>query len=99
MADIGGLAAGKQWRKNGKDDVCRKPVMIPARFAPILFGFILSGLMSCMVSGLSTFRALGLGTGFASAWAGNWLVSWAIAFPVVLVVAPITRRIVARLVK
>jgi hypothetical protein len=71
--------------------------MIPARFAPILFGFILSGLMSCMVSGLSTFRALGLGAGFPAAWAGNWLLSWAIAFPVVLVVAPITRRLVGKL--
>lgn len=72
--------------------------MIPARFAPILFGFILSGLMSLIVSGLSTFRALGLGNGFGAAWMGNWAVSWAVAFPVVLLVAPITRRIVARLV-
>jgi len=72
--------------------------MIPARFAPILFGFILSGLMSLMVSGLSTFRALGLVDGFAGIWLGNWAVSWGIAFPVVLVVAPITRRIVAKLV-
>ena len=72
--------------------------MIPARFAPILFGFILSGLMSLMVSGLSTFRALGLVDGFAGVWLGNWAVSWGIAFPVVLVVAPITRRIVAKLV-
>jgi len=72
--------------------------MIPARFAPILFGFILSGLMSLMVSGLSTFRALGLVDGFAGVWLGNWVVSWGIAFPVVLVVAPITRRIVAKLV-
>ena len=72
--------------------------MIPARFAPILFGFILSGLMSLMVSGLSTFRALGLVDGFAGVWLGNWAVSWAIAFPVVLVVAPISRRIVAKLV-
>ena len=72
--------------------------MIPARFAPILFGFILSGLMSLMVSGLSTFRALGLVDGFTGFWLGNWAVSWSIAFPVVLVVAPITRRIVAKLV-
>ena len=72
--------------------------MFPARFAPILFGLILSGLMSLMVSGLSTFRALGLVDGFFGTWMGNWAISWAIAFPVVLVVAPITRRIVAKLV-
>jgi Protein of unknown function (DUF2798) len=72
--------------------------MIPARFAPILFGLILSGLMSLIVSGLSTFRALGLIEGFPMIWAGNWAVSWSIAFPTVLVVAPITRRIVGKLV-
>ena len=72
--------------------------MIPARYAPVLFGFLLSGMMSCIVSGLSTFRALGLGPNFAALWMGNWAVSWATAFPVVLVVAPLTRRIVARLV-
>lgn len=71
--------------------------MIPARFAPILFGFILSGLMSCIVSGLSTARALGLTSAFLGQWTGNWAVSWATAFPIVLVVAPLTRRIVGRL--
>lgn len=72
--------------------------MLPARFAPILFGLILSGLMSMIVSGLSTFRALGLVEGFFGIWMANWAVSWGIAFPTVLVVAPITRRLVARLV-
>ena len=58
--------------------------MIPARFAPILFGFLLSGMMSFLVSGLSTLRALGMGSNFAQAWMGNWAISWATAFPVVL---------------
>jgi hypothetical protein len=73
--------------------------MIPARFAPILFGFILSGLMSAMVSGIATWRALGLDSDFPAHWLGAWLASWAVAFPAVLIVAPITRRIVARLVR
>lgn len=73
--------------------------MIPARFAPLLFGLILSGLMSCMVSGIATFRALGPNDAFIANWAGSWAVSWAIAFPAVLVVAPFTRRIVARLTR
>lgn len=33
---------------------------MPARFAPVLFGFILSGLMSLLVSGIATFRNAGL---------------------------------------
>ncbi|APE44921.1 hypothetical protein BOO69_17035 [Sulfitobacter alexandrii] len=73
--------------------------MIPARYASILFGLILSGLMSCMVSGIATLRATGLGDGVFLLWMGAWMTSWAIAFPAVLVVAPLTRRLVARLVR
>lgn len=72
--------------------------MIPARFAPVVFGFILSGLMSCIVSAIATFRALPPDAVFVSQWFGSWLSSWAVAFPVVLVVAPFTRRMVAKLV-
>ena len=72
---------------------------MPARYAPILFGFILSALMSLLVSGIATFRNAGLADGFLQAWIGAWLPSWLIAFPVVLVVAPIARRLVGVLVK
>lgn len=67
--------------------------MIPRKFEPILFGFILSGLMSLLVSGISTFRATGLVSGFLMLWAGSWLVAWLFAFPAVLLVAPVARRV------
>ncbi len=54
--------------------------MFPARFAPVLFGFILSGLMSCMVSGIATLRAVGLADGFGVQWMTSWVVSWASPF-------------------
>ncbi|MBZ4690770.1 MAG: DUF2798 domain-containing protein [Cereibacter changlensis] len=73
--------------------------MVPARFAHILFGLILSGLMSCIVSGISTLRAIGLPPGFLGQWMGSWITAWAVAFPTVLVVAPVTRRLVARLTR
>ena len=73
--------------------------MIPARFAPALFGFILSGMMSLLVSAISTLRAVGLASGFVHLWLSGWLTAWLIAFPVVLVLAPMTRRIVDRLVQ
>ncbi|MFZ5568112.1 MAG: DUF2798 domain-containing protein [Pseudomonadota bacterium] len=73
--------------------------MLPARYAPALFGFILSGLMSLLVSAISTLRAVGPGADWLPLWMGAWLTAWAIAFPVVLVVAPLTRRIVQRLVQ
>jgi hypothetical protein len=72
--------------------------MFPQRFAPLLFGLILSGLMSLLVSGISTYRAAGPGDGFAGVWLGAWLTAWLVAFPVVLVIAPLARRAVALLV-
>ncbi|MEL6608060.1 MAG: DUF2798 domain-containing protein [Pseudomonadota bacterium] len=70
--------------------------MIPARFAPLLFAFILSGMMSAMVSALSTWRALGM-EGMTT-WPGAWIASWAVACPAAFFAGPVTRKIVARLV-
>jgi membrane protein implicated in regulation of membrane protease activity len=72
--------------------------LIPARYAQIVFGLILSGLMSLLVSGISTLKALGPGPDLFAVWMGNWAFSWAVAFPSVLFVAPLTRRLVARIV-
>ena len=72
---------------------------MPARYAPVLFGFILSALMSFMVSGIATFRNFGLVDGFLGLWVSAWLPSWLIAFPVVLVVAPVARRLVGLVIK
>lgn len=71
---------------------------LPSRFAPILFGFVLSGLMSCIVSGIATLRAVGLVAAFPQLWFGAWLTAWAVAFPIVLLAAPLTRRLVRHLV-
>ncbi len=71
--------------------------MIPQRFAPLLFGLILSGLMSLLVSGISMLRATGLVHDFLSLWTGAWLTAWLFAFPVVLLIAPLARAAVARL--
>ncbi|WP_210528549.1 DUF2798 domain-containing protein [Rubellimicrobium arenae] len=67
---------------------------MPARFAPALFGFVLSGLMSLVVSGIATLRNAGLADGVLTLWLGAWLLSWLVAFPFVLVVAPLARRLV-----
>lgn len=72
--------------------------MIPARFEPVAFVFVLSGLMSFLVSGISTLRATGLVETFPGLWLGAWLTSWIVAFPVALVVVPVARRIVRRMV-
>lgn len=68
--------------------------MIPRRFAPLLFGLILSGLMSLLVSGISTWRAAGPAADFLGLWSSAWLMAWLVAFPAVLLVTPLARRLV-----
>ena len=65
--------------------------MIPARFAPLLFALLLSGLMSLA---LSTARLLGLGESFVRSWLLSWPLAWLFAFPSVLLLAPLIRRLV-----
>lgn len=73
--------------------------MIPKKYAPVLFGLVLSGAMSLLVSGISTLRVVGLADGFAALWGRAWITAWLLAFPVALVVAPVARRVVDRLVR
>lgn len=68
--------------------------MIPRKYGPLLFSLILSGLMSLLVSGISTFRAIGLVTNFSNLWSIAWLTAWLFAFPVVLLITPLTRKAV-----
>jgi hypothetical protein len=70
--------------------------MISARYGPVLFSFILSGWMSLLVSGISTFRTLPAPQEFLGLWTGAWLTGWLFAFPAVMVAAPLARKIVAR---
>lgn len=67
---------------------------MPARFAPVAFGFVLSCFMSFLVSGIATVRNGGLTEDFFGHWIAAWLPSWFIAFPIVLIVAPVARKIV-----
>jgi len=71
--------------------------VIPHRFVPLLFGLLLSGTMSLIVSAVATLRAIGLTPAFVDVWIGAWLTSWLVAFPVVLVAAPLIRRAALRL--
>jgi sterol desaturase/sphingolipid hydroxylase (fatty acid hydroxylase superfamily) len=73
--------------------------MIPPRLAPIVFGFLVSGIMSLIVSGIATLRAFGWETGFGHACMNAWVISWAIAFPTIVVVAPFVRKFVASITK
>ena len=73
--------------------------MFPARFAPILFGFFVSCLMSFIITCVATFKAVGLGQDFLGIWMSAWVFSWMIAFPTILFVAPFARKLVARMTR
>lgn len=68
---------------------------IPHRFAPVLFGALLSFIMVSVVSAVVILVNQGIGNDFLARWARSVATTWPIAFPVVLVVAPAVRRIVA----
>lgn len=72
--------------------------MIPQKYGPQLFSLILSGLMSLLVSGISTFRVVGPEPGFLSMWSSTWLTAWLFAFPAVVLVTPLARKAVQLLI-
>jgi len=73
--------------------------MFPKRLENLLFSAVLSGLMSCLVAGLSTLRITGWTPVFPGQWMLAWLTAWPLAFPAVMVMAPLARRIVRHLVR
>lgn len=70
---------------------------IPARFAPLVFGALLSAIMVALVSAFVIAVTQGLHAGFAAQWLKSCATTWPVAFPTVTLVAPWVRRIVGRL--
>ena len=70
---------------------------IPARFAPILFGALLSMVMVAIVSAFVLATSQGLHVGFVAQWAKSCMTTWPMAFVTVTLVAPLVRRTVAKL--
>jgi len=70
---------------------------IPARYAPILFGALLSAVMVAIVSAFVLATAQGLHPDFATKWLRSCITTWPVAFVAVTLIAPGVRRVVARL--
>lgn len=73
--------------------------MFPPKMERYLFGFFVSGMMSFLVSGVATFKALGPAEGFLGLWLEAWVFAWAVAFPTIIVVGPFAMRLVKKLIK
>ncbi len=71
-------------------------MQIPARYAPIVFGAILSAIMVAIVSAFVLVTTQGIQPQFLAQWGRSCLMTWPVAFPTVTIVAPWVRRIVAR---
>lgn len=69
------------------------------RHTGVLLPLFVSIIMSCLVSGISTFRSAGFSDAFLDIWMGNWAVSWMVAFPILLFVLPMAKRLTALIVE
>lgn len=70
---------------------------IPARFAPILFGALLSVIMVAIVSAFVLAITQGIHPGFPAQWLRSCATTWPVAFAAVTLVAPRVRQVVSRL--
>ncbi len=70
---------------------------IPARYAPILFGALLSAIMVAIVTAFVLVTSQGLHPGFVGQWARSCITTWPVAFVSVTVLAPWVRKVVARM--
>jgi hypothetical protein len=68
---------------------------IPPRFAPIVFGALLSAIMVAIVSAFVLAINQGIGPDFMRHWLRSCVTTWPVAFPVVTLIAPWVRRVVA----
>lgn len=75
------------------------PWKLPARSAGIITPLLLSGLMTCIVSMVSTLRSIGWGDRFLRIWPSAWALSWLVAFPVMLLALPLVKRLTTFLVR
>ena len=66
---------------------------LPARYFELVLPLILSFLMTCVVSFISTWRSVGFADGFMRLWLGGWGVWWIVAFPLLLAVLPLARAL------
>ncbi|TGE00773.1 DUF2798 domain-containing protein [Methylobacterium nonmethylotrophicum] len=74
------------------------PKRLPARYAPLVTAFLLSVMMTGIVSAIATLLSLGVTPDALLHWPRAWGFSWLVAFPTLLLVLPLVRRVAARIV-
>ncbi len=67
---------------------------LPARYASVLTPLLLTCIMTGIISGISTVRAIGFAPGVLVLWREAWLLSWLVAFPLMTMLLPLVQRTV-----
>jgi hypothetical protein len=70
---------------------------LPFSIQPVLFAVLTTAFASLLVSGISTWRAVGTTPAFALSWLLAWLSSWPVAAVAMFFVAPYVRRFLMRI--
>lgn len=73
--------------------------MISVKYAPYVFSFfmslLMSGVMSLVISGFN----VGWGDNIVTIWLKAWMFAFAVAFPTIIVVTPLVRMLVTLVLK
>ena len=72
---------------------------LPFRYHRFALPLGTSFFMTFLVSGVATYRVLGLGGHMAGIWMTSWMISWAIAFPTMYFTMPLVRRWLGRVIE
>ncbi len=70
----------------------------PAKSAALIMPLLLSVMMTCIVSLVSTLTSLGWPAFTLTQWLAAWGLSWLIAFPTLLLVLPVVKKLTRYLV-
>ncbi len=65
---------------------------------PVALPLGLTLIMTFLVSGVATFRALGYVDGVFIKWGESWEMSWAVAFPTMYFLMPMVRKLLTRII-
>lgn len=71
--------------------------MIDPKYTRVVFAFLMSLFMSCLMSGVITFINLGIVDNFILIWLEAYWKAFLIAFPIIFVVAPFVQKLTKKL--
>ncbi|AZT84784.1 DUF2798 domain-containing protein [Marinobacter sp. NP-4(2019)] len=69
--------------------------MVPVKYAPYVFSFFMSLLMSGIMSFVISVFNVGLVDDIVIIWLKAWMFAFAVALPTIIAVTPLVRKLVA----